>query len=163
MKIDVIKIKLNNSLKKLRKKDEFLLEIDTNERSITHKLACYLQQEFLDKDVDVEYNRYQNLVKKIPLPKNSVNQQDTEAKTVFPDIIIHKRGSKEDNLLVIEVKKSTNDNNNFDKVKIKAFIDDKDYKYEYGLFLCIDMKGNNDKYKWCYRNNDKCEWFDCER
>jgi len=90
-------------------------------------------------------NRYQNLVKKIPLPKNSVNQQDTEAKTVFPDIIIHKRGSKEDNLLVIEVKKSTNDNNNFDKVKIKAFIDNKDYKYKYGLFLCIDMKGNNDK------------------
>lgn len=36
------------------------------------------------------------------------NEEDTEARTVFPDIIAHRRGSNDFNYLVVEVKKSTN-------------------------------------------------------
>ena len=38
-------------------KDLFLLRGNVHERSVTHKLAEYLQQEFLDWNVDCEYNR----------------------------------------------------------------------------------------------------------
>ena len=38
-------------------KEQFLLQNNINERSLTYKLALYLQNHFLDYDVDCEYNR----------------------------------------------------------------------------------------------------------
>lgn len=52
-----IENKLEKSLKRLLKDDFFLLESDAHERSITHKLAEYLQDEFEEWNVDCEYNR----------------------------------------------------------------------------------------------------------
>ena len=92
-----IEIKVNVALQKLKVQDKYLLDKNLNERTITHKLAEYLQQEFQDLNVDCEYNRFKDLVKKLKLPKDKINWDDTEAKTVFPDIIIHKRGKQEKN------------------------------------------------------------------
>jgi hypothetical protein len=83
-----------------------LLCIDVNERSITHKIAEYLQYNFKEWNVDCEYNRLGDKVKTLPKPIKT-NSNDTDAKTIFPDIIVHKRG-KNENLLVIEVKKVGN-------------------------------------------------------
>ena len=139
---------VNSSLMKLRSLDKKLLEIKVNERTITHKLAVYLQQNFPEFNVDCEYNRFKDIVKKIKLPNERINWNDTEAKTVFPDIIIHKRGIEEDNLLVIEVKKSSNDNSgDFDRIKLHAFLQEP-YNYAYGLFLRIDLDGENDDLEW---------------
>jgi len=136
------------SLKKFRSVDKKLLEIKVNERTITHKLAVYLQQNFPEFNVDCEYNRLEDKVKKIELPKDKINWDDTEAKTVFPDIIIHKRGIQEDNLLVIEVKKSSNINSgDFDRMKLHTFLQEP-YSYAYGLFLRIDLDGENDELEW---------------
>ena len=52
-----IKKRVKRSIEKLIDKDEYLLNVDANERSITHKLEEYLQQEFPTYDVDCEYNR----------------------------------------------------------------------------------------------------------
>lgn len=98
---------LVSALRTLLARDSCLLEVDANERSITHRLAMYLQEEFPSFDVDCEYNRDNVEPKKIGHLGLYPDDEDTEAKTVFPDIIVHKRGTK-DNHLVIEVKKSTN-------------------------------------------------------
>ena len=88
-----IERKVNSCLQILRERDKYLLDNNLNERTITHKLATYLQEEFPDLNVDCEYNRLENIVKTLRLPRDRVNWDDTEAKTVFPDIIIHKRGT----------------------------------------------------------------------
>ena len=48
---------LEIALSELIERDSFLFEADANERSITHKLAEYLQAQFQDWNVDCEYNR----------------------------------------------------------------------------------------------------------
>ena len=52
-----------NSIRLLIKNDFYLLEIGTNERSVAHKLAEYLQQEFPNRHVDCEYNRHGERIK----------------------------------------------------------------------------------------------------
>lgn len=139
-----IKKSLKKAINKLKNNDSFLLQIDSNERTISHKLAEYLQQEFQDWNVDCEYNRKLESFKRLELPKDKINWDDTEAKTVFPDIIIHKRNTNE-NLLVIEMKKSSSSaDRNFDKNKLKAFTKG-DYSYTLGLFIEFYVGSNADK------------------
>ena len=45
----------------LYRHDRELLDVDANERSITHKLAEHLQREFPEWHVDCEYNRVGHL------------------------------------------------------------------------------------------------------
>jgi hypothetical protein len=101
---DNIPKKVQSALDKLMQCDSSLLQIDANERSITHRLAMYLQEEFEDWDVDGEYNRDNHPVKRLRLTEEFAQTNDTDGKTVFPDIIIHHRRTDQ-NLLVIEVKK----------------------------------------------------------
>lgn len=129
--------------------DYELLDKNANERSITHKLAEHLQQEFAYWHVDCEYNRQGSNIKRLLDLFNEINEQirpdDTNVRTVYPDIIIHRRGTQQ-NLIVIEVKKK-NDNKKQndsqigkDKQKLKLFVEDSGYKYEHGLFLIVDPK-----------------------
>ena len=103
--INAVKQKVSLALEKLFKEDHYLLEEDANERSISHRLALYLQEMFPKWDVDCEYNRNLKEVKSLNMPSSCVSWDDTEARTVFPDIIVHHRGTNE-NLLVIEMKKT---------------------------------------------------------
>src|SRR5712691_104052 len=130
--IDEVKKMVGNALTKLSMNDARLFEVSVNERSITHKLAEYLQQEFADRNVDCEYNRSLDEVKRVSFPETGVEWDDLESKTVFPDIIVHTRGAKR-NLLVIEVKKSNSRvSDSFDKIKLKAFLRDP-FNYKFGL------------------------------
>lgn len=148
MNQDSVKQKVKNSLKKLRAKDRELLEINVNERTISHKLAEYLQNEFPDYSVDCEYNRHVDIKKTLEIPDNHIGWDDTESKTVFPDIIIHKRMSDKDNLLIIEMKKTSNKiNRSFDLSKIQAFMTPP-YNYKLGLFLEINTAEEKDNCKW---------------
>ncbi len=151
-----IKEKVEIAFGILLKNDVFLLEYDVNERSISHKLAEYLQKLFPDYNVDCEYNRVGNLTvdeeyfnKKLRLYKN-IKCLDGET-TVYPDIIIHKRGQRE-NLLVIEIKIVGKGSNILDDYKkIFGFLIDNNFKYRFGLFLQLaknkitifDLFGNN--------------------
>ena len=51
---------VKSSLQKLRRLDKHLLDININERSITHKLAEYLKEYFPEFNVDCEYNRFEH-------------------------------------------------------------------------------------------------------
>jgi len=55
-----IERKVKSCLQILREQDKYLLDNDLNERTITHKLATYLQEEFQEFNVDCEYNRLEH-------------------------------------------------------------------------------------------------------
>jgi hypothetical protein len=91
-----VDVYLRNALDKLLIYDGALLAISAHEITICAKLACYLQSNFFDWHVDVEYNR------DIDKLKTSGGEE------CRPDIIIHERTSPENNHVVIEVKKRMN-------------------------------------------------------
>ncbi len=144
-KKEEIERKVDVAIGVLFKNDAFLLESDVNERSISHKLAEYLQQQFPEYHVDCEYNRMKSknmdkryITKILELPIDKVKSDDTEAKTVYPDIIVHKRGT-EINLLAIEIKKKTNNSSkDFDYEKLQAF--KSQLKYAFALFVEFNNK-----------------------
>lgn len=148
MDFETMKKRVVNALNKLRDKDFFLLKTNANERTISHKFAEYLQEEFSEWIVDCEYNRHGEEIKRIDLPSDKITWDDTEAKTVFPDIVVHKRNTDNENLLIIEIKKSSNKiNHQFDKKKIEAFTKEP-YNYKIGLFIEIDVNDQNDSLEW---------------
>ena len=114
------------------------------ERAIVFRYAYYLQnlinedEELRKYNLDCEYNRNGAECKGLPsFPKGT-----------YPDLIIHKRGRNDSNLLVMEFKTYWNDNRDEDKIKIKEFMDPfGEYRYKYGISVLID---------WDF---PKCEWL----
>ncbi len=124
----------------LYRHDRELLDIGANERSITHKLAEHLQREFPYWHVDCEYNRRGHDTKRLNT-NSQCRHNDLEAKTVIPDIIVHRRGTKQ-NLIVIEVKKAGGQEETEDIEKLERFTRPEGcYRYRYGLFLSLDSNG----------------------
>jgi len=136
--------RLEKAIQKLMKNDRDLLISDVNERSITHRLAMYLQEEFPDLDVDCEYNRYGFETKRVKdfYPADA-KTDDTNARTVFPDIIVHKRGAQGPNVLVIEAKKSTTKDDGLDIHKLEAYKSNENLKYEHAVFLVFRTANTN--------------------
>ncbi len=125
-----VKIKIDSAIKNFEKENHILLEVKANERSLTHKLAECLQREFVGWDVDCEYNRDGFDIKRLDLIPIEISSDDDKGTTVYPDIIVHKRLSME-NLLVIEAKKveGTEDNSTYDHKKLRAFLGQLGYKF----------------------------------
>jgi hypothetical protein len=134
--------------------DLLLLEDDVNERSVSHRLAIHLEREIKDRGeawtglhVDCEYNRdFTNpkypYSKKLNLPaRYDVSNEDTHALTVFPDIIVHRRRSTA-NFVVIEIKKQGGnpDAEEFDRNrKLPAYLTELGYRF--GVFLVLGVGG----------------------
>ena len=150
-----IEEKVNLALDTFYVKDKYLIDNDIHERSMTHKLAIYLEELFNGYDVDCEYNKNTTESKKIYDVEHKIQEikKDTEYEykdsiAVFPDIIIHKRGNKLKNLLVIEVKKDNAIKNNKSKLeeidifKLKAYTTE-DLNYRYGIY--INLKNSREK------------------
>ena len=132
MKQPDVEMRIIKAKEKLLKKDRFLLRNDVNERSITHKLAQYLEKQFPGWDVDCEYNRVGKtpMNKKLRLQAEPSCTNDTDAKTVYPDIIVHHRGKEKQNLLVIEAKKKSNRSGpGRDENKLRSFADELGYQH----------------------------------
>jgi hypothetical protein len=124
-----IERRVTRAAESLLKHDGYLLTCDVNERSVTHKFAEHLQREFPEWNVDCEYNRDRHDTKRLHLPaRRDIKNDDLHAKTVFPDIIVHRRGTDE-NIVVIEVKKSTNpESDERDITKLAAFKEELGYR-----------------------------------
>ncbi|MFZ6749049.1 hypothetical protein [Undibacterium sp. Ren11W] len=130
------------ALKELLARDTLLLEIDANERSIAYRLAMYLQAQLPELNVDCEYNRDGIDPKKIQHLGLYPDDDDTEAKTVFPDIIAHLRNTTT-NYLVIELKKSTNTTDRLvDFAKLRGY--KKNLGFQFALFLELATGGQAD-------------------
>lgn len=141
-----VKGKIQAALGRLIKEDIYLLEVDINERSLTHRLAIYLEKLFPDYHVDCEYNRDGSDKKMLHILKtkikknnepNHIEPNDIDSSTVFPDITIHRRGTN-DNFVVIEAKKSTSNGDGIDKKKLQLY--KKELNYRHAFFVRFPVK-----------------------
>lgn len=120
---------MNLAVEDFRKHDFQLLEISADERAATHRIACYLQKYFPGWNVDCEYNR------------RGRNPKKLDGELVRPDIIIHRRNSRE-NLLCIEAKKSGGslDELDDDRKRLAEFTQYAgEYKYPFGLLIILSL------------------------
>lgn len=155
--------RVRRALCKFLSEDWELLAFDVNERSITHKLAEHLQHQFKSFKVDCEYNRDEERPKAIHLTPEDTKTDSLEAKTVYPDIIVHHRGGR-CNELMIEVKKSSMPDVYHDQKKLRAFTDpDNDYCYSMALLLIFDIKEQRIKSAQCFRHGQSHQCHDCEK
>ena len=85
--------------------------------------------------MDCEYNRTGIDPKRIDHLFLETDVADTEGKTVFPDVIVHIRGQRQ-NYLVVEFKKSSSGvDRNFDFKKLRGYKGDERLNYEHALFI----------------------------
>jgi hypothetical protein len=154
-----IKSRVDRAIQELYRQDHFLLEKYVSERSITHRLAMYLQPLFPEYHVDCEYNRNieegRGASKGISilattamsmfrerLEKRQLEEAILEVST-FPDIIIHRRGHNRENILIIEAKKNNSTiPNSYDEMKVKAFTGTENeprYRYQWGLTILFPV------------------------
>lgn len=92
-------------------------------------------------NVDCEYNRNFEHPKSMYAETQSGIMEKT--KNAVPDLLIHKRKSNSNNLLVIEFKKGTptKDGMMNDEDKLLYFTDSKsEYKYKYGFYIELHQK-----------------------
>lgn len=128
-----IKDILDTAIATLKEKDNFLFVNDISEWAISHKLAVYLNDKFPELDIDCEYNGYakannnkkyimilRSKLEELGKIKDSDGDDEFLRRSVYPDIIVHKRG-EEENLMVIEVKKEKNNDKDFDREKILRY------------------------------------------
>jgi len=158
-----VRLHIINAISRLYRDDPELLEVDANERSITHKLAEYLQLEFPGWNVDCEYNRLGDENERKRLVIKDIERptvEDTEAKTVFPDIIVHHR-KKPENLLVMEVKKGKGEADTKDIVKLRAFTKVPKYRYHYGLFLRLEEEPKHCELRLFQNGKHRDSWKMC--
>jgi len=148
---------IENAIDLFYEKDIFLLENDVSERAITHRIGMYLQQIVGNSfDVDCEYNRMGRIendelyltegdyfAKTVCLSGEQVSDESDLGSRVFPDIILHKRGTAQ-NTIIIEVKiGSKNGDREHDLKKLMRY--KKDLKYEYAIFVELFRKKENVK------------------
>lgn len=144
----IIEKALHNALDVLLRADADILEIDINERTISHRLANYLEPHFPGWNVDCEYNRNHDDPKRLNIQRRNVSSDDTQATTVFPDIIVHKRGTDK-NLLVIEMKKTTSqEEDNYDFNKLRAFKQQLGYRFAVFVKVKTDGRIGIDRIEW---------------
>ncbi|ADJ25558.1 conserved hypothetical protein [Dehalogenimonas lykanthroporepellens BL-DC-9] len=135
-------MKIQKAYRQLLARDNHLLSVEANERSITHKLAEYLQVEFPEWNVDCEYNRNGLDGKKLSTFIKDIQSDDTDAVSVYPDIIIHHRGT-ENNYVVIEAKKSNSRTEDMDNEKLCAYRSDLGYAHAYKVTFPIGVREIN--------------------
>lgn len=125
---------LSRALDSFLASDLELLVRDANERTIAHKIAEHLQPLVPDADVDCEYNRDENDIKRL-------RSMGFNGRIVLPDIIVHVRGTS-DNRLVVELKKHTSSaaEDEGDRRKLRAFVTE--LGYGHAAFLKVRTGDN---------------------
>ncbi len=130
---------VNDALDELYENDSYLISNHNNgynhvsERGIVFRFGIYFEKivkkNLPGYNLDSEYNRNNGLIKKLPNRKNGS----------FPDIIVHKRGTNSDNLLVLEFKTWWNSDIGEDVRKIKEFCDKEGtYRFYTGAVICLE-------------------------
>ena len=122
-------------------RETHLLEKDLGERTLTHRLAVHLERRFVGWDVDCGYNRLGE--RRLRLPKGAiVSTDDDSGKSVYPDIVVHRRTVPE-NLLAIEVRKAANHQPpEHDRHKLRAMTDPHLW-HAYRIGVLLTLAKNN--------------------
>ena len=141
-----IKARVKKAIQNLKESDLYLFEHNASERSIIYRFAMWLEVEFLEWCVDCEYNlsppdnwadiraRYAD-VEARRKEREATKSSEDEIVSFYPDIVVHQRGKKE-NLLVIEVRKSSVfEEIQFDITKLRTYRHDKNLEFKYALLI----------------------------
>ncbi len=158
--MDTLIPRIKSILNKFAVEQEVLIRQDVHEEAITGSLLEYLRAEFsdLEFDIDTQYNKRilenelinkqaEFLIEQLPLSHWPINWDDHQKnirKEILPDFIFHSRTSPNSNFLIIELKKSTNQNEAdrlWDEIKLREMTR-RDLHYDFGLF--IDLKTGED-------------------
>ncbi|QOZ27852.1 hypothetical protein CI1B_76160 [Bradyrhizobium ivorense] len=121
--------------------EHFLLERDLGERTLTHRLAVYVERQFSGWQVDCNYDRLGE--RTLRLPRGSiVSTDDHLGKSIYPDIVVHQRDIP-NNLLAIELRKDSNHQPiEHDQHKLQALTDPNVwFAYATGLLLTLARDG----------------------
>jgi hypothetical protein len=132
--------KVVTALQEFYARETFLLEKDLGERALTHRLAVHLEKQFPGWEVDCDYNRLGERTLRLP-HGTIVSTDDHLAKSVYPDIVVHKRETP-NNLLAIEVRKASNHQPpEHDHHKLRALTDPHLwFAYAIGVYLVLGKK-----------------------
>lgn len=98
--------KVVKAIEEFYAREGLLFDKDLGERTLTHRVAVYLEKQFDGWQVDCDYNRLGERLLKLP-HGTIVSTDDELGKSIFPDIVVHRRAVPE-NLLAVEVRKATN-------------------------------------------------------
>ena len=117
--------------------ETFLFEKDLGERTLTHRLAVYLEKQFSGWQVDCDYNRLGERTLRLP-HGTIVSTDDHLGKSVYPDIVVHQREIP-NNLLAVEVRKAGNHQPpEHDQHKLRALTDPHLwFAYGIGVYLVL--------------------------
>lgn len=121
-------------------RETFLFDHDLGERTLTHRLAVYLEKQFSGWDVDCDYDRLG--ARTLRLPHGTiVSTDDHLGKSIYPDIVVHQRHIP-NNLLAIEVRKASNHQpEEHDQQKLRALTDPLLwFAYWIGVLLTLEKK-----------------------
>jgi hypothetical protein len=130
--------KLVSALEEFYAQEDFILDKDLGERTLTHRLAVYVERQFPGWQVDCDYNRLGE--RALQLPHGTiVSTDDTLGKSIYPDIVVHQRAIP-NNLLAIELRKGSNHQPlEHDQHKLKAMTDPHIwFAYAIGVLLTLD-------------------------
>jgi hypothetical protein len=164
---------VQTALQRFYDQDRVLLEIDSNERSITHWLAVHLMGRFpAPLKVDCEYNRFgcsgtpknlRGLARDLQAIIDTTPELERKRfANVSPDVAVHRRTFPV-NLLVIEAKKRLNQEpRQVDQMKLRMFTSDFDGEgqrlhYTFGLFIVFRHK---EKIESARQMCDTLEWYE---
>ena len=140
MEIEEIYQKIKRAFKEFVKRDYYLLQNNTSEQSMAHRLAIYIEVEFPDYDVDCEFNR--NGLDERPKLLQVMKDQSGKTGRIYPDIIVHKRG-KEIGMVAIETRKPGQKSKRdlvFDRLKLKGYLDELSYKHAFYITFPVHKK-----------------------
>ena len=141
--------------------EAWLFEKDLGERTLTHRLAVHLERQFEGWEVDCDYNRLGERVLRLP-HGSIVSTDDDLGKSIFPDIVVHRRAVPE-NLLAVEVRKAINHQPvEHDHHKLRGLTDPHLwFAYRIGVFLILAKKQvkSSDVYLGGVIDADLSNWF----
>lgn len=133
-----VKEAVTSAIGTLKKESPELDFGNIHERSTAHRLAVHLEPHFNTWNVDCEYDRNEQLQKKLNGIEDCRSRRETNR--ILPDIIIHHRQARgrEHNLLVIELKKNAQEDA-CDRKKLELLTEPSgQYQYQLGLYVHID-------------------------
>ncbi|MDO9061774.1 MAG: hypothetical protein Q7U92_22495 [Bradyrhizobium sp.] len=128
------------ALQEFYARETYLFARDLGERTLTHRLAVYLEKQFSGWETDCDYNRLGE--RRLRLPHGSIVSTDDDlGKSVYPDIVVHQREIP-NNLLAVEVRKASNHQPpEHDRHKLQVLTDPHLwFAYAIGIYLVLGKK-----------------------
>ena len=129
------------ALQEFYAQESFLLERDLGERTLTHRLAVYIEKQFAGWQIDCNYDRLGE--RTLRLPHGSiVSTDDHLGKSIYPDIVVHQRDIP-NNLLAIELRRDSNHQPiEHDQHKLQALTDPHVwFAYAIGVLVILGRSG----------------------